>query len=915
MHDKIRIGEIEKKYSPLPFWSWNENLDVNETRSQIREMDAVGMGGFFMHARGGLQTEYMGEDWFANVEASIGEAEKLGMRPWVYDENGWPSGFGNGQVNGLGVAYQQKHLRMEDSPEHLDTQICKSGDHYFYYEVNPHYVDTLDKKVVREFINRIYSPYYERFGNAIEGFFTDEPEVADYGIAWSFVLEEEYQKRYQDDLLKHLEELFLPKGDYKTTRIRFWKMVTDLFSESYVKQIYDWCEERGLKLTGHLVSENFMTAQVTSSGACMPHYEYFHIPGMDWLGRRIYDCVIARQVSSVAEQLGKEAVLSETYALCGHNISFAELKGIYEWQMVRGVNLLCPHLQGYSLRGMRKRDYPPAMYYQQPWWSEYDKWIDAVSRIGMILNEGKKQPDVLLLHPQTTVWSVYSLIDKTAAQQLDKAFVDVIRKLEEKHVLFHLGDETIMERHAEVKDGRLVIGRQAYSCVVMDCCQELLEGTRKLLQEFEAQGGRILSADEVADNPVTDNRGIAYTKRIFDGYAVHYFVNSSAEEQYARINVQGKMMDIYTGELEAFSGKHRFEPWGSLLIFEDDGEAQDQSAPLQEVCVPEETCIAAEDKLYLDGTFTVKEGTLNALTFDKCDYYFDGELQEKDGYILNICERANKLEREVRIRMDFIVKAEAVPQTLFLVTETPEKFRIRINDREIDKTVAGYFRDKSFQKIDIRKYFRVGENTITYECDFVQSREFYENLKKAWQFQSERNKLTYDTEIEAIYLVGDFGVKTAGEWTELERHAVRYSGDFVISEPVRKITLSHIEQQGFPFFSGELSVEGEMDVQGENPVLVLDFNGINAVRIEVGALQKTVLTDDRISLRSVNRGRHKIRLTLINNLRNLLGPHHLEEGESYLVRPNSFYKEECVWSKGYTDKQWNEDYCFVKMGR
>ena len=33
-------------------------------------------------------------------------------------------------------------------------------------------------------------------------------------------------------------------------------------------------------------------------------------------------------------------ILSETFALCGHNVSFAELKGIYEWQMVHGINLL-----------------------------------------------------------------------------------------------------------------------------------------------------------------------------------------------------------------------------------------------------------------------------------------------------------------------------------------------------------------------------------------------------------------------------------------------------------------------------------------------------------------------------------------------------------------------------------------------
>ena len=42
-------------------------------------MEAAGIGGFFMHARGGLQTPYMEEEWFENVTASVEEAEKLGV--------------------------------------------------------------------------------------------------------------------------------------------------------------------------------------------------------------------------------------------------------------------------------------------------------------------------------------------------------------------------------------------------------------------------------------------------------------------------------------------------------------------------------------------------------------------------------------------------------------------------------------------------------------------------------------------------------------------------------------------------------------------------------------------------------------------------------------------------------------------
>ena len=56
-----------------------------------------------------------------------------------------------------------------------------------------------------------------------------------------------------------------------------------------------------------------------------------------------------------------------------------------------------------------------------------------------------------------------------------------------------------------------------------------------------------------------------------------------------------------------------------------------------------------------------------------------------------------------------------------------------------------------------------------------------------------------------------------------------------------------------------------------------------------------------------------VKYTLINNLRNLLGPHHLKEGESYWICPSHFYKEPCVWSSN-PEADWNEDYCFVEMG-
>ncbi len=789
---------VDKKYRPIPFWSWNEKLNTAETQEQIRKMDAAGIGGFFMHARGGLQTVYMGEEWFENVSAAIEEAKRTGMRPWAYDENGWPSGFGNGMVNGLGVEYQQKYLRMADTVTNPEREIGWSGKHYFYYDVNPFYVDTLDKKVTAAFIEAVYDPYYQRFGNEIEGFFTDEPQISRDGIPWSFVFEEEYALRYQENILEHLEELFLPVGDYRHTRVKFWKMVTDLFSQNFMKQIYDWCDARGLKLTGHMVLEDSLLDQLTTNGACMPHYEYLHIPGMDWLGRDIRDCPTPMQVSSVAEQLGKESVLSETFALCGHNVSFAELKGIYEWQMAHGVNLLCQHLEGYSIRGLRKRDYPPAMYIQQPWWPMYRQFVDAMSREGMVLNQGTHPVDVLVLHPQTTAWSYFDNDQNIGIEELNKKFLSVLHTLEEKHIAYHLGDETILERHGRVENGRLVVGKQAYSYVINAGCEILLPSTHELLNQFFANGGKYTTAEDLPANSVVASDLITYTYRRCDGYAVHYFVNTSPNVVETHVDVQGSKLDIYTGELENFNSIHRFEPWGSLMVI-------DNGTSCEKKIEKEPTVIS------LDGKWNVAGPVENAITLDCCDYYFDGVLQEENSYVLNIAERANSLGRPVKVLQEYHVQMNYVPESVRMACETPEKFQICVNGNSIAGNPDGWFVDKSFQTFEIAQHLHLGDNTITFACDFRQSQGVYENIRKSSIFESEKNKLAYDTEIEAIYLVGNFSVRTDGNWARLNRSALRYGGGFVLDAPKTTVTLEHLEQQGFPFFCGKLTLEGVLD--------------------------------------------------------------------------------------------------------
>ena len=79
-----QLENIDKaKYGSIPFWSWNNKLEKDELIKQIHQMHEANCGGFIMHARIGLKTEYLSEEWFSLVETCLDEAKKLGMSAWI----------------------------------------------------------------------------------------------------------------------------------------------------------------------------------------------------------------------------------------------------------------------------------------------------------------------------------------------------------------------------------------------------------------------------------------------------------------------------------------------------------------------------------------------------------------------------------------------------------------------------------------------------------------------------------------------------------------------------------------------------------------------------------------------------------------------------------------------------------------
>ena len=51
--------------------------------------------------------------------------------------------------------------------------------------------------------------------------------------------------------------------------------------------------------------------------------------------------------------------MSELFGVSGQNIEFEDQKWIANWHAVLGINFFVEHLALYSMRGERKRDYPP----------------------------------------------------------------------------------------------------------------------------------------------------------------------------------------------------------------------------------------------------------------------------------------------------------------------------------------------------------------------------------------------------------------------------------------------------------------------------------------------------------------------------------------------------------------------------
>ena len=104
------------EYRGAPFWSWNTKLRHDQLMRQIESFQQMGMGGFHIHSRTGLDTPYMGEEFLAHVKACAEVARERGLLACLYDEDRWPSGVAGGLVVADEPDYKALHLLLTKRP-------------------------------------------------------------------------------------------------------------------------------------------------------------------------------------------------------------------------------------------------------------------------------------------------------------------------------------------------------------------------------------------------------------------------------------------------------------------------------------------------------------------------------------------------------------------------------------------------------------------------------------------------------------------------------------------------------------------------------------------------------------------------------------------------------------------------------
>lgn len=930
------MKQVESKYQCIPFWSWNDVLDEKTMCEQIEWMHSQCVGGFFMHARGGLKTEYLGDKWFSCIKACGEKAKELGMQAYAYDENGWPSGFVGGKLledienhdkyieYKFGIYDKTADVSYDISGEELKRTKSGANCLNLYIKYASSTADVLNPEVVDKFIKLTHEEYKKRDDYGLKGFFTDEPQYFRWATPFTKVLPPYYKATYGEDIFDKLGLLFVEKEGYRDFRYKYWKSMQALMLKNFAEKVYTWCDKNGYKLTGHYVEETTFGNQITCCGGVMPFYEYEHIPGIDWLGRNIGNELSPKQLGSAAAQLGKKQAITETFGCAGWDVSPKELKHIAEFQYVNGVNLMCQHLLPYAEHGQRKRDYPAHFSAVNPWVKkDFKTFNDYFSVLGKILSESSEIVNVAVLEPIRSAYFDYKRDSEDfGIKAIDQSFAVLIEELGAKQIPHHFIDETLLAKYGAVKGDALICGKCTYKYLILPKIYTMDKTTEKLLKEFVKNGGKVWLYDDKPEylegekydynylSSNTDlceikssqmiqgeeNENIRFTHRISDdGRELVYCVNLGGTTTWnisAKNGKSFKAYDILKDEYVSVSGTLRFEEYQSYLLYLDDVSGFASQTEKYPVKIPD--------------TFEVMGEVKNYLTLDFICYSFDGKNYSEPLHHMGVFDEMLKKRYKGDLYLKYQFEVKDKPERCELLLENTNLISVEVNGKTATKT--GYSDvEKELFVYDVADLLEIGKNEIVAKIDYYQGENVYYALFGESVTEGIKNCLAYDTDIEAAYLKGDFGVY--GDFEKGKADNIMLGKNFYLGK--RKKAVKNLITDGYPFFAGDITLNGKIIAKSKDVKLVIDKR-FHVIEVKVNGQNagKMIFSNELDISAFAVKGENDIELVLTVGNRNLLGPFHTEAQEDFSVGPYTFERFG-TWKDGKSSIL-QEHYAFVE---
>lgn len=982
-----KLSEIDNAYRGLPFWSWNGKLDKKEVLRQIHIMKEMGFGGFFIHSRTGLATEYLGQEWMDLIRSCAAEGEKLNMQVFLYDEDRWPSGSAGGMAT-VEPKYRMKFMSLTEEgkrpPESEPSKQIESyaikfnqdgtlNDYYILkgkdislgytkyilsveeMKCDPvyngyTYLDTLSGEATQKFIDCTHELYKramgEMFGKQIVGIFTDEPhrgctfggfgmKNANGGELTPFTekLFDCFKKICGYSLMSRLPELFFENtNSFSKVSYDYVKVIQQMFLDNFAKPYHDWCVSNKLIVTGHVLHEDALSYQTAMAGSIMRYYEYMDYPGVDILTESNKSYWVAKQVSSVAKQLGQPFVLSELYGCTGWQFNFENHKNVGDWQAIMGINMRCHHLSWYTMKGEAKRDYPASIFYQSAWWKSYGYIEEYFSRMGKALSLGEPVTNVLVIHPVESVWgyvrkNAFSglIPNLKEIQTLEESFVKEFQSLTNSGIDFDYADEDMFSRIAFLNKSFLQVGKMRYKTVIISA-DTVRSSTLKLLNDFIKSGGRVIvnkkpfcvdgeiceidysgyilanNAQNVAEIccksdcliSVNTNDILFQTRKVGEEYLA-VFINTLLSEDKRIVSVSiNALLNVYEYDLR--KGKKvpcKFKNIDGKTVAEISfAKGQERMLVFTKNIVPQ-TVINNDifTPVNYDKSLKYKLSEPNILVLDRPICYINSvcigkdEILRQDRKIRDIFSyryrggeelqpwykekikamQVSKAKHPIRLAYEF--ESNIIPNKISFVTETPQIYTVKLNGKTVESFTDETFIDNSFfvAPLDVQNIV-IGKNILELCCDF-----------------------DADTDLEACYLIGDFGV------------SLNNDANCCLCKLPEKLHEGSLQEQFLPFYSGLITFNTGIFGTDSSCAYKAEFKEINGAYIQMDFGNKQEMMCFAPYETESNNLNGECKFTLCLTRRNTFGPLHIYPAKQWACDPNSFhttgeaYKDEYVF--------------------